>query len=153
MATAFNQGLFLDSPSAVSTIPSVAPGTERQYNGATYIYVQNTSGSTLGQKRGAVLSAASGYGVTPSSLASVDVCVGVCVHEAIPALSYGWLMKKGFCTYVNANGVTAGDRLTLGVDGTVEQVSALSAFPVQIIGKAQSAALSGVSSGIAYISL
>lgn len=94
--------------------------TAREGN-AEYIFVYNAGNSQISPGYGAVCSGVSGYSVTVSSVAANnDVPIGVCVHATLTTATYGFLLKKGFCTFVAAanSGAVAGLPLIMGDDGT-----------------------------------
>lgn len=119
-----------------------------------YQWVYNTGSSTASPSYGVVLSGVSGYSVTVSSTTSVDLCLGVVKHAAIPTGSYGWILKRGFVEVEMEadNSCAAGQLLCLAADGEFALKSNSTGYPTPAVGKAMAAIASGAS-GTAYISI
>jgi len=124
-------------------------GTRAVADGNEYVFAYNAGNSEIPPNYGAVLSAASGYSVTVSSVAG-DLLAGVCVNATIATGAYGWLLTKGFSTAEMADdySAAAGSLLALAADGEFDIASGA----VPVCGKAMGAIASGVS-GSAYFSV
>ena len=118
---------FGEEISAVTASPSENLGAERLWKGEMYRYCYNAGGGTLSQNHGCKLvTGASGYSVAMTSLTDIfSPCVGVAVHTAIVAGSYGWVMTKGFAIVKTSNSVITADYVALGLaaDGGFGQLA------------------------------
>ncbi len=157
MATQYygNQPIYMESVSAVTTVPSVQLGSIRQVGDETYRYVYNTGSSTAAVSYGVTASAVSGYSVTVSTTTSVDMCLGVVKHADIPTGSYGWVMLQGFAEIELGadNSAAAGVPLCMGSDGTFAHATQTTNTGIgPIVGKAMTAGASAASCS-AYLRL
>lgn len=149
------QNVVAESVSAVTATPSVELGTKRTVSGNDYIYVYNTGANAqISPGQGCVLTATSGYSVSVSSVAGNDVMIGICKHATITTGTYGWVLTKGFCSFVaGANdSFTAGGPIAAGVDGTFGFKSSATGFTGPVVGKCMISSPSGGSAGLGYFS-
>lgn len=134
-------------------------GTVTREDDEEYIFVYNGGGSTIPVGQGATVTATTGYTVTVSSVANVDMFVGVCKHTAIPTLNYGWLMTKGFAPMAASAAVAIqpGDLVVAGTNGFfVNAVQTFTTFTSQtvlqapVFGKCVASAASASTTGALY---
>lgn len=116
-----------ESVSAVTATPSMMIGVRRFEQGDEYVYVYNTGGQQLSPGNGCIISAATSYSITISSVTSVDTFMGVVKHATITTGAYGWVVTRGFVPMravansglASADYVMAGDNGTFTVPGSV----------------------------------
>lgn len=130
-----------ETVSAVTLTPSVTVGQEWGDNaGNKYIYAFNASNSQLSQGQFAVLATnVSGYSVTITNVAAVDMGVGMVRNTTFPTAAYGWLMSKGFSGISTDNvSFVTNQALVLGANGNFQAVTtAVGSFvTATIVGKA-----------------
>ena len=143
-----------ESVSAVTLTNTVDLGTRATDGGNEYIYVYNAGNSQISKGHAAILSAATGYSVTVSSITMVDFALGMVKHSTMATATYGWLLTKGFATFIaGANdSFAAGNPISLGIDGAFVYKTISTGFVSPAIGKAVQATASGVSAGYGYFS-
>lgn len=83
-----------ETPSAVTSTPSVKLGERTVYNNVEYVYVYNACDSLIYPGNGVIMTANSGYSVMVTSVAG-DACFGVCVNATASTGSYFWLAQRG----------------------------------------------------------
>lgn len=133
-------------------------GTVVREGDEEYIFVYNTGNSEIPPGYGATVSAVTGYSVSVSTTAGVDIPVGVCKHATLTTGAYGFLLKRGFSAFkAPANSaVTVADRLALGADGVwsaVPTVSNVSNTYNSIYGKVVQANTASAGTGTAFFSI
>lgn len=156
MQTLLPQGLpvEVEKVSNVTLANSVNLGETRFINGEEYIYVYNAGPQQISQGQFAVLSAASGFSVTVSSVTNYDYPIGVVKHATINTAAYGWLLTRGFSpvALVANNSATTSDIIypgALGLFGVLGQAaSSITGTNLQPMGYIISGAASGGSGGI-----
>lgn len=137
-----------ETVSSVTLTNSVNPGQLwGDTAGNQYVYVYNTGVQQISQGQVGVLSAASGYSVTVSSTASLDLALGIARNATITTGAYGWLMYRGFSGFsadANVSSVTGG-ALALGTGGNIVGLTAAvgSFVTSPIIGKSILSVASG----------
>lgn len=125
-----------ESVSAVTATNSVELGTRRVEAGEEYVYCQNVMASSATQGALMIQSGTSGYSMSRSSLAAADLPMVAVKHAAVPAANYFWGLTRGSIVAASL-AVTAGDLLTVGLNGAV-QTFLVGSFPTgPVIGKAQ----------------
>jgi len=142
--------VIFESVSGVATIAAVRVGTRVTVDGDDYIYVYNTGNSQISVGHGAIVSAATNYSVTVSSVVSGPLPVGVCKHTTLTTGTHGWLLTRGFGPVATVNALAVGDLCQLGADGAFENVSGATGGVAHVYGKAMSACASGTATGPAY---
>jgi hypothetical protein len=143
-----------ESVSNVTAANSVELGTRVTVNGNDYIYVYNAGNSQISKGYGAVLSGTTGYSVTVSAITMVDFAVGICRNATLTTGTYGWLMTRGFSTFVaGANdSFAAGNPIALAVDGAFANKTISTGYVTPHVGKTVQASDSGASAGYGYFS-
>lgn len=144
----------IESVSNVTLTNSVNLGEVRFIAGEEYIYAYNAGPQQISQGQFAVLSAASGFSVTVSSVTNYDFPIGVVKHATFVTAGYGWLLTRGFSpvALVANNSATTADVIypgALGLFGVLGQAaSSITGTNLQPIGYIVSGAASGASGGI-----
>lgn len=135
-------------------------GTVIREDDEEYIFVYNGGGSTIPVGQVATVTATTGYTVTVSTTANVDLAVGVCKHTAIPTVNYGWLMTKGFAPMAAsaAIAIQPGDMVYPGTNGFFTNiVQTFTTFTSQtvgqspVVGKCVASAASALTTGAVYV--
>lgn len=143
-----------ESVSAVTATPTVEIGTRRSVAGNEYLYVFNAGNTQISKGHAAILSGVSGYSVTVSSITMTDYPVGMVKHTTLTSDTYGWLMTKGFATFIAgaSDSFAVGNPIGLGVDGAFVNKTISTGFMSPTLGKCLQATASNVSSGYGYFS-
>lgn len=115
-------GIFTPISSTTLTLgPNDAEvGTKITKGGEDYILAYNKGTSTANIGYGVILTAATSYSFSVSSLTQAGYCFGVVKHVQINPLEYGWLLTRGFVDMKNGMAGTApakGDLVDLSLDG------------------------------------
>ena len=136
-----------ESVSAVTLTPSVDIGTRRTVSGCDYVYVYNT-GTDTAIVGGAVVfaSSASGYSVAASAVTMTDLGVGIVNNVAIPTLSYGWVLTRGYAKF-NAgasDSFAVGNPLAVAVSGAFGNKTICTGYMTPVVGKCQLVTASGL---------
>lgn len=141
-----------ESVSAVTATNSVELGTRVSVGGNDYVYVYNAGNSQISKGFGATVSGTTGYSVTVSAVTMLDFAVGVCKNATLTTGTYGWLLTRGFSTFVAgaSDSFTTGDVLALAVDGVFALKTISTGYVSPIVGKAVQGAASGTSTGYAF---
>jgi hypothetical protein len=125
-----------ESVSNVTATNSVELGTRRIEANEEYVYCLNGMASSATQGVLMIQSATSGYTMSRSSLAAADLPMVAVKHAAVPSGSYFWGLTRGSLLACSL-AVTAGDMLTIGLNGAL-QTYAVGSFPTgPLIGKVQ----------------
>lgn len=144
-----------EAVSNVTATPSVELGTRRTVGGNDYIYVYNSATDTqISPGLGVMLTATSGYSVNVSSVTSTDFMIGIVKHATLTTATYGWVLTKGFCSFVAGadNSFAAGNAIGVGVNGTFALKSSATGYTGNVVGKCMVAQASGASNGLGYFS-
>jgi hypothetical protein len=150
---------FPDKVTDTSTTQQNGLGVLRYEGNKTYVYVQVVDlAVTVGQSL-CVASTADGIVTSDRADASqLALCVRGVVTTAIASGSYGWILKRGICTYAGDGSVAAGEGLVphASEDGDADTVLASSVSAnteAQVFGFALTLDGSGAgATGTAYIS-
>lgn len=132
-------------------------GTKVTIAGEDYVFAYNKGTSTAGVGRAVVLTAATSYSFTVSSLTHAGRAFGVVKHAQIDPLYYGWVLTRGFADCVNGMTSTApaaGDNVELAADGGFAKSNALLATGAAAVphGVVMSAGASGgTGSSLSYL--
>jgi hypothetical protein len=145
-----NGPIIFDAVSNVASVAAARIGTRVTVDGNDYIYVYNAGNSQISVGQGAIVSAATNYSVTVSSVVSGPMPIGVCLHATLTTDTYGWLLTRGFGKVRTVNALAIGDLCQLGLDGNFENVSGATGGVAHVYGKAMSACASGTATGPAY---
>jgi len=118
-----------------------------------YMFVYNDGGSDISPGFGCVLvSGATNYSVTVTSVTSVTPCFGVVRHSTLTTATYGWVLKQGF-VQLEADaetGLAVNDRVILGDAGVHTRITGATGTLTPIHGiVAQATASAG--SGFGYV--
>lgn len=154
MAFTSENPILFESVSAVTTANSVELGTRTTQGGSDYIYVYNAGAATISQSCAAVLSATTGYSVTGAAVTMLDFGIGIAKNAAIPAASYGWLMTRGFSTFIAGadDSFAVGDAIAVAVSGLFGHKTISTGYVTPHVGKCIQAAASAASTGYGYFS-
>lgn len=151
---AFNSAapIVFESVSAVTATNSVELGTRVAVGGNEYVYVYNTGATQITKGGFACLSGATGYSALMSNATGVQFALGICANATIAASNYGWLLTRGFSTFVAGadNSFAVNGLIGMGVDGTCVLQTISTGHPGNAIGVCVQAAASGSSSGYGY---
>lgn len=142
------EALYSEGVSNVTLTNSVLPGMRRcDENGNDYIYAFNAGNQQISQGIAAVLaSACSGYSVTVSATAQLDIGIGVCRNATMATAAYGWLMTNGFgpISTDNTSGVT-NQVFVIGLNGALQVLTSVvgSFVTGTIVGKLNTSVATG----------
>jgi hypothetical protein len=95
---------------SVSAVTGTKPagidlGTLRYEGGKMYQYIYNGGNTAIDPTMGCcLLSGATGYTVTISSVASYTVMFGLVENATITTSAYGWVLKQGIATFEGGAG-------------------------------------------------
>jgi hypothetical protein len=125
-----------ETVSQVTQTPSVELGTRVINSGEEYVYCYNATGSAVTQGALMIASGAvSGYSLTRSSVASVDLPMVAVKNAALAAGDYFWGLVRGQCRVMSI-AITAGNLVGVGTDGAINTFL-VGSFPTGVVvGKA-----------------
>jgi len=130
-------------------------GQEMQIGGRTYVWAHNAGNNDVSPGMGMVLmSDASNYSLSSTSVTSADICVGVVRNATFLTANYGWLVRRGVTNIemgATSGTVAAHGPVEIAADGLFVPVSNTTANLVAAVGKALTDIVSSAS-GEAYIS-
>ena len=140
-----------ESVSQVTATPSIDLGTRRIVNGEEYVYFYNNTGSQVTAGMALTVSGLSGYSLTRSTTAEVDMVVCFVKHAAVPAANYAWGLVRGLVQAEFLSTMATGTLIQVGVAGQVmTYTTAAQSFPGAILGKVLSSA-TATSFGLCYV--
>ncbi len=140
-----------ESVSNVTATPSVALGTRRTELGEDYVYFYNNTGSNVTAGMAMTLSGLSGYSLTRSTTAEIDLPVCFVKHAAVPAANYAWGLTRGVVQAQFTSTMVTGIMITIGTDGAVATYcTAAQSFAPVFVGKVLSSA-TATSFGLCYV--
>lgn len=113
-----------DSAKAVAEL-----GARRTYKGEDYVYVHSLVETAIGEIL--VLSAASTYSLTKTTVSKQDLPMCVVKHQTMPAAGYGWGLVRGVAEALKIENTAAtGVALATG-SGSVAISALVGSFPTQ----------------------
>lgn len=139
-----------ESVSAVTLAPSVELGTRVTVAGADYVYCYNGHTETVPVGNAAKIgSGLSGYTIAVSCITQVDYAIGVVKHAALPTLSYGWLMTRGFAAFNSgaSDSFAVGNPLAVAISGVFANKTISTGYVTPVVGQCVGAVASGNSAG------